>query len=443
MDIAGALMEYKDDIHKLCEVTGIREDKARYYSGEQAVEAVNTVIKFLKEAGCLPPDYGGGPQNCVLRMHSQLLGRDSELQQVLAYLKEHRWAAIVGGPGEGKSALAAELVHTLYADGQLPGGAYPVDLSLPDTEAALANHIAAQLINQLGNMEGAGKLAASPTWASLVQWLNRNDHALMVVLENVEAVIDQQKELDSESALALLRTCCRQAGGWAPQQAERLAGLCRFNALLLTIMSGLINTGRCSMEDALADAEQAGPLSLLEGAWAGSAQDDYQIRHVNAWLLKHLRPRELEAVAKLSLFRGSISLDNTLLMVQAPAERSPRLQDLMDCFRFAVLRQTARQYATTTRDADKSILQKAKDKVGEGMEKVAQAFEKDGSVGKQFQPEGAVGKQAQKVGGPFDKDGKVGKQFTDKGKVGGKVEKAAEKSEHQGERLQKDANKGH
>ncbi|KAK9805197.1 hypothetical protein WJX72_005417 [[Myrmecia] bisecta] len=213
--------------------------------------------------------------------------------------------------GEGKSALAAELAHTLYANGQLPGGAYPVDLSLADTEAALADQVAAQLINQLGNMEGAGKLAASPTWASLVQWLNRNDHALLLVLENVEAVIEHQKEA--------LR-----------QLAERLAELCRFNALLLTIMSGLINGGRCSIEDALADAEQGGPLSLLEGARAGGALDDHQIRHADAWLLKHLSPREQEAIARLSLFRGSISLDNTLLMVGAPAESSPQLQEMLD-----------------------------------------------------------------------------------------------------------------
>ncbi|KAK9805615.1 hypothetical protein WJX72_007926 [[Myrmecia] bisecta] len=269
MDMAGALLEYKDDIHELCEVTGIREDKTRYYQGEQAVEAVNTVIKFLKEAGCLPPDYGGGPQNRVLRMHSKLLGRDSELQQVLAYLKEHR--------------------------GRLPGGAYPVDLSLADTEAPLADQVAAQLINQLGNMEGAGKLGAPPTWASLVQWLDRNDHALMVVLENVEAVIDKQKE-----ALMQLVKDMQQC--------------------------------KCSIQEALADAEAGGPLSLLEGARAGGARDDHQIRQAIAWLLKHLRPQEQEAVAKLSLFRGSISLGNTLLMIEAPAERSPQLQDLMDSF---------------------------------------------------------------------------------------------------------------
>ncbi|KAK9804211.1 hypothetical protein WJX72_001329 [[Myrmecia] bisecta] len=244
MDVAGALTEYQDDIHELCEVTGIREDKTLYYKGEQAVEAVNTVIKFLKEAGCLPSDYGGGPQNRVLR--------------------------------------------------QLPGGAYPVDLSLVDTEAPLADQVAAQLINQLGNMEGAGKLVASPTWASLVQWLKRNDHALMVVLENVEPVFWHQEAL--EQLLKDMQQC------------------------------------KCSIEEALADAEQGGPLSLAEGARAGGARDDQQITHANAWLQKHLTSRELEAIAKLSLFRGSISLDNTLLMIGTPTERSPRLQDLMDCF---------------------------------------------------------------------------------------------------------------
>ncbi|KAK9805689.1 hypothetical protein WJX72_012090 [[Myrmecia] bisecta] len=218
MDMAGALTEYKDDIRELCEVTGIREDKTRYYKGEQAVEAVNTAIRFLKEAGRLPSAYGGGPQCRVMSTHSKLLGRDTELKQVCEYMQNQRWAAIVGGPGEGKSALAAEVAHTLYADGQLPGGAYAINLSECGEEASLAEQVAALLINQLSSMQGASELAASPSWDSL---------------------------------------------------AERLAGLCQRNALLLTIIAGLINAKRCSVEVAMADAESKGPLMLLEvHAWA-------------------------------------------------------------------------------------------------------------------------------------------------------------------------------
>ncbi|KAI5778558.1 hypothetical protein EDC01DRAFT_756744 [Geopyxis carbonaria] len=51
------------------------------------------------------------------------------------------------------------------------------------------------------------------------------------------------------------------------------------------------------------------------------------------------------------------------------------------------------------------------------------AFTSEGSVGKQFNPDGPAGAAADKVGGPFDKEGAIGKQFTDKGSIGGTVDK--------------------
>lgn len=111
--------------------------------------------------------------------------------------------------------------------------------------------------------------------------------------------------------------------------------------------------------------------------------------------------------------------------------------------RYTALRQSVRFYAAGAKDADKSVFEKAKDKVGEGMEKVAQAFEKDGAIGKQFTTKGSVGGTAQEAGKgtDFDKHGDVGHQFTTKGKIGGNVQKAAEKVEHKGDKLQKEANK--
>ncbi|KAK9805481.1 hypothetical protein WJX72_000675 [[Myrmecia] bisecta] len=182
MDGAGALTEYKADIHELCEVTGIREDKTRYYKGEQAVEAVNT----------------------------------------------------------------------------LPGGAYAIDLSQLGEEATLAEQVAALLINQLGNMQGASELAASPSWDSLVSWLRSNDHAILFVLENAEMILPDILHIEEL------------------MKAERLAGLCHRNALLLTIIAALICSKRCSVEVAMADAESKGPLMLLEGARMGAARDHPQ-----------------------------------------------------------------------------------------------------------------------------------------------------------------------
>ena len=66
-----------------------------------------------------------------MRTYTELLGRDDELLHVMDNLEAHRTVALVAGLGEGKSALAAEAGHRLFADGKLPGGAYAIDLCLP------------------------------------------------------------------------------------------------------------------------------------------------------------------------------------------------------------------------------------------------------------------------------------------------------------------------
>lgn len=72
---------------------------------------------------------------------------------------------------------------------------------------------------------------------------------------------------------------------------------------------------------------------------------------------------------------------------------------------------------------------KAEHKAEGAAAKAGQAFQADGKVGKQFNPDGAAGGTAQAIGGPFDKDGAIGKQFTKDGSVGGNVQEGAEKVE--------------
>jgi hypothetical protein len=50
------------------------------------------------------------------------------------------------------------------------------------------------------------------------------------------------------------------------------------------------------------------------------------------------------------------------------------------------------------------------------------AFGSKGSIGSQFEANGAVGQVPQKIGGPFDKDGIIGRQFTSDGVIGGAVD---------------------
>ncbi len=100
----------------------------RHYEGLMAQQIVADTIELLKEAGKLPAGYGGGPRNHLPRP-AMLYGREAALQDVLRLLAQHRQMCVVAGPGEGKSVLAAEAAHRLFADGQLADGAYRIDLA--------------------------------------------------------------------------------------------------------------------------------------------------------------------------------------------------------------------------------------------------------------------------------------------------------------------------
>ena len=79
-------------------------------------------------AGQLPAGYGDGTTNQLPRP-PLLLGRDEMLKDVRDTLQRERQLFIVGGPGEGKSAVAAEVAHLMRSDRQLPGGVFRVDLA--------------------------------------------------------------------------------------------------------------------------------------------------------------------------------------------------------------------------------------------------------------------------------------------------------------------------
>ena len=105
-----------------------------------ATKAVSAVVRFLIAAGRLPQGYDGGPRN-MLRRPPLLLGRSAIVAEVQHLLKQSQLVMVVGGPGEGKSALAAEVAHHLWESGRVPGGAYAIDLALAPTEGASSEGI--------------------------------------------------------------------------------------------------------------------------------------------------------------------------------------------------------------------------------------------------------------------------------------------------------------
>jgi hypothetical protein len=95
--------------------------------------------------------------------------------------------------------------------------------------------------------------------------------------------------------------------------------------------------------------------------------------------------------------------------------------------------------ATNTDASNPSIIEKTRELVGNATETVGKMFKEDGSVGRQFTPDGKAGGTAQQVGGPFDKEGSIGHKFTTEGSVGGTVERAAESLDEKGSDMQSKA----
>jgi hypothetical protein len=105
--------------------------QARFYQGQLASMAVDSVIGCLQQAGRLPQGYSPGKPQCHVPANARrLVGRERELQQVLQGLEgDTRCVVISGGPGEGKTTLAQAAVWHLHEQGKLPGGAYSVNLA--------------------------------------------------------------------------------------------------------------------------------------------------------------------------------------------------------------------------------------------------------------------------------------------------------------------------
>lgn len=96
--------------------------------------AMDGIIECLKSIGRLPQNYSPtGVIPCFLaRKTPDLFGREQELSWLRGRLcasGKFPAAVIRGGCGDGKSALAMELGMQLYETGEIPGGAYLVDLA--------------------------------------------------------------------------------------------------------------------------------------------------------------------------------------------------------------------------------------------------------------------------------------------------------------------------
>ncbi len=134
------------------------DTQARHYQGHFVKLAVDSVIECLISIGKLPQGYSPKQigSNWLRRKTPVLFGREEELTwlrgTLCAPIKTFPAAVIRGGCGDGKSALAMELGMQLYEAGEIPGGAYLIDLAggcSPATSCTLRTNTMGKLVSQL------------------------------------------------------------------------------------------------------------------------------------------------------------------------------------------------------------------------------------------------------------------------------------------------------
>ena len=103
-----------------------------------ADRTLDRIVAALKDAGKLGQHVQRDARRMPLVQLGRpplCLGRDDELAAVEKRLLSERLVLVVGGPGEGKSTLAAEAVHRMLDGGRVFSGVYLVDLANVPGEA--------------------------------------------------------------------------------------------------------------------------------------------------------------------------------------------------------------------------------------------------------------------------------------------------------------------
>lgn len=103
------------------------------FQGDQADAAAYACVKHLVRMGHLPPGYGPRDPACLPRLVANpvmaLVGREAELGKICMGLRERKRVLVVGGPGEGKTALLRTAALQVYDEGTLPAGVFEIDLT--------------------------------------------------------------------------------------------------------------------------------------------------------------------------------------------------------------------------------------------------------------------------------------------------------------------------
>ena len=104
-----------------------------HFEGKMVEELADQICEKLKQHRVLPAAFRraasvNSPME-VKRLTDVLVGRDEEVQVLLETLEARKTVVVWGGPGEGKSAVAAEAACRLWESGGAPGGVVRADFA--------------------------------------------------------------------------------------------------------------------------------------------------------------------------------------------------------------------------------------------------------------------------------------------------------------------------
>jgi predicted ATPase len=248
-----------------------------------------------------------------------LVGREQELADAIALLKDQRLLTLVGPPGTGKTRLALQLAaevadefeHVWWValdqihDAQLVESTIAQTIGAPDDLAGyLRNRRALLLLDNVEQVLDCGpRLAELAAASSNLKLVATSREPLRLTLEQQYPV----PPLPEDDAMALFGERARAVRpGFAANGA--VAEICRrLDGLPLAIELAAARVKILSPDALLARLEQR--LPLLAGGARDTPERQQTLRAAIAWSYDLLEEQEQQKLARLSVFAGGCTLE--------------------------------------------------------------------------------------------------------------------------------------
>ena len=273
------------------------------------------------------------------RRRTRLIGREREARTVTETVTNNWLVTIVGPGGMGKTSLAVEVAGEL----EVPGGAHFVDLATVSDGSDVIAAVCSALRLQAG---------AVPI-DDVVRFLGHGDHLLVVdncehVIDDAAAVIDEllgrtpglrvlatsreALELDGERVIQLgplegdgnapsrlfVERCVAANPAFNPtaEDFELIERICdRLDAMPLAIELAAASGGSMSMRELHDALDQR--FEVLTGRGRGRQSRHQTLRAAIEWSVELCDTREVDALARLSVFVAGFDLEDAAHMVGA------------------------------------------------------------------------------------------------------------------------------